>query len=579
MNKRSFKFILIFILGVILSGCSDSDVIEEGDSPLKFKILSYKKASVIYDTSYMAFDTVIIPSKVIIKGDTCSIQGIQTGAFNKCSNLKSVVIPQSVKNIGEGAFSECINLSDINIPSDVKHIGNYAFYRCKSLKNIDIPEGVSAINTGTFQECTSLLSMKLPLNLGIIGKYAFYSCDNLTSIDIPLTVSSIEGFAFGKCPKLTDINISPQNTHFIYDDGVIYNNDKTHLVLAHNKKGRFLIPSTVEKILCGAFHDCQNLDTVIIPLSVYCIQPYSFTYCKNTNIIVDNSFYDLNMDASEFDQCKSVKYLKEPYGNPFSENREIKNDTTAMNNHYGESSTYEWNKEIPERRIYVNSLKEFLDAIQNDVSIIVDIDNEFLFDDESFSNLPNFDSERNDLEPGIYNDYGALILNGFENINIEGASENPEDTHFVEENVSAAVITLNNCRNIRLSNLKMGHKDEGLCQESVIDIYNSQDISVNNCKLYGCGVNGIYISHSENVSVTNTEIYQCSEHVIVTMDTSKNIVLDNCILRDCTYGFFIDTTSQYIEVKNSLLSKNVANMGGRGPLKFTNNEWRNKIKR
>ena len=50
--------------------------------------------------------------------------------FNSCSTLKSIIIPEGIREIGEGVFTDCSNLSSITIPNSVTQIGVGAFCNC-----------------------------------------------------------------------------------------------------------------------------------------------------------------------------------------------------------------------------------------------------------------------------------------------------------------------------------------------------------------------------------------------------------------------------------------------------------------
>lgn len=65
-----------------------------------------------------------------------SITNIGYCAFNDCSSLTSITIPQSVTSIGEVAFQYCKSLTSVTIPNSVTSIGLAAFHGCTSLTTI-----------------------------------------------------------------------------------------------------------------------------------------------------------------------------------------------------------------------------------------------------------------------------------------------------------------------------------------------------------------------------------------------------------------------------------------------------------
>lgn len=50
-----------------------------------------------------------------------------------------------VTSIGQYAFQGCSSLTDISIPNSVASIDDYAFYACSSLSNITIPNSVNSM--------------------------------------------------------------------------------------------------------------------------------------------------------------------------------------------------------------------------------------------------------------------------------------------------------------------------------------------------------------------------------------------------------------------------------------------------
>lgn len=121
-----------------------------------------------------------IPSEINGK----SVTNIGDHAFDSCSRLTSITIPDSVTSIGDNAFAYCSSLTSINIPDGVTSIGNRAFEYCSSLTSITIPDGVTSIGKDAFYNCYRLTSITIPDSVTSIGDSAFYECSNLKSIKI-----------------------------------------------------------------------------------------------------------------------------------------------------------------------------------------------------------------------------------------------------------------------------------------------------------------------------------------------------------------------------------------------------------
>ncbi len=240
-------------------------------------------------------------TNITLRNNTVGICGY---AFLRCSNLKSIIIPNSMKHIGheafyecnqliqkengvwyvdkwvidcdtsvtnvtlrnntvgiaEGAFSNCKKLTSITMPESVTSIGDDAFEYCSALVSISIPSRVTNIGSGAFSNCTSLTSIKITNGITSIAKSTFWHCANLTSITIPSGVTSIGDRAFYRCERLT----------------------------------RITIPSGVTSIGESAFYDCNSLTSITIPNSVTRIGEFALSDCDSlTQIVVakGNSVY------------------------------------------------------------------------------------------------------------------------------------------------------------------------------------------------------------------------------------------------------------------------------------------------
>ena len=207
------------------------------------------------------------------------------GAFNCCSALAEVVIPNSVTSIGNSAFANCSALSNIAIPDSVTSIGNYAFSSCCSLSDIIIPDSVENVGNGAFEYCSLL------------------EC-----ISIPESVICLNGNPFcnwnGKLECLS--------SSFIYEDDVLFNMKKSEIISFRKQKiESYIIPDSVTSIGDSAFSGCHSLSNIVIPDSVTSIGNYAFSSCCSlSGVIIPDSVTSIGNHA--FKGCSSLSNIVIP---------------------------------------------------------------------------------------------------------------------------------------------------------------------------------------------------------------------------------------------------------------------------
>ena len=192
--------------------------------------------------SCTALTSITIPEGVTSIGDY---------AFNGCAALTSITIPEGVTSIGNSAFMSCKALTSVTIPDSVTSIGSVAFCGCSALTSITIPDSVTSISAQIFQNCSALTSVNIPDGVTNIGIQAFMGCSALTSITIPARVEIIGNNTFSNCTKLTSVAIS---------DGVT--SISKSMFSGCTALTRITIPASVKSIGSYAFSNCNALTSV-----------------------------------------------------------------------------------------------------------------------------------------------------------------------------------------------------------------------------------------------------------------------------------------------------------------------------
>ena len=164
------------------------------------------------------------------------------------------------------------------IENGVTSIGYNAFQGCSSLTKVTLPESLTAINNSAFYKCTSLETIALPSKLENINGSAFYGCSSIKSINIPASLSTLGSNALANCFALESITVDAENAQYSSFEGVLFNKDMSELLLYPPAKpgATYNFPASVKKIAAYAFSDCSKLESVRIPDSVKSITHYTF---------------------------------------------------------------------------------------------------------------------------------------------------------------------------------------------------------------------------------------------------------------------------------------------------------------
>lgn len=234
---------------------------------------------VLYMNGHLIEAKAAIEYEYIVKPGTKSIV---SHAFEDCTALTKITIPNSVIDIGFGVFNGCTNLMSVTLPDNITCIDSYTFMDCAQLQRITIPNGVTNIEDRAFLGCASLAHIELPENLEYIGSSAFSGCTSLTSIIIPdkVEINAWNDDMLNGCSSLENIFVGENNTSCISVDGVLFNKDKTILIQYPGAKSNssFLIPNSVIEIREYAFEYCSNLTEILV-------LPENASYCSENGVL------------------------------------------------------------------------------------------------------------------------------------------------------------------------------------------------------------------------------------------------------------------------------------------------------
>lgn len=203
MNSK--QLIVTALLSLLLcTGKSMAEAVEDGtvitEGDFKYTVLSAADRTVKAEGGYSPTD-LVIPDYISIDGQDYKVieigrvgsnftqsvklpahlRKIGKEALGNCTEITSIVLPESLKVIGESAF-RCEYVTEISLPAALDSIGKYAFWRC-GFKSIDIPDNVTYVGDEAFGFCPELSTVAIGKN-AVLGNNLFNGCDKLRALTL-----------------------------------------------------------------------------------------------------------------------------------------------------------------------------------------------------------------------------------------------------------------------------------------------------------------------------------------------------------------------------------------------------------
>ena len=294
---------------------SPKEKAKKADSALKMraptvaeikKIWPHKKGADggLIITGYNGKDVDAVVPEVIGK---TPVTGIASSAFSDSKD------PQQQAFLRE-------QLRSVVIPDSVKTIGHMAFYCCSGLESVKLPKDLEVLEGNLFRDCGKL-SVTIPKKARAIMGQALAGAGN-TVLEIPGKVSSIDPAAFvptgwhtSYTTALKEFRVDPKNTSFKAVDGVLFSGDGATLVSYPGAKDddTYTVPDGVTAIAENAFRHNLNLKHIVLPDTVTRIDAYAFAGCHALETIV----MPRNLEAlgsSAFSESAALKEITVPEG-------------------------------------------------------------------------------------------------------------------------------------------------------------------------------------------------------------------------------------------------------------------------
>lgn len=211
--------------------------------------------------SYDCFVDMSKLERVVFEGGAPNLTMFHSRAFQNCTQLRTVDIPQNVTQIETSVFVNTPMLETVvfKTPSSLKTIGKSTFSK-SGIRHIELPNSVTKIE-----------------------EQAFDNCANLTTVKVPASVTEIKTGAFNFCENLTAINVEAGNTKYASLDGMLCSKDKKTLVTfpAGKADSKYTLIPYFDTVGEYAFYSSNKVSNITFPKSVVNIEDRSLALCKN----------------------------------------------------------------------------------------------------------------------------------------------------------------------------------------------------------------------------------------------------------------------------------------------------------
>lgn len=177
--------------------------------------------------------------------------------------------------IGIASFRGAVNLRSVVMPDSVRKIESGAFYACKALRNVELGNGVEELDDA-------------------------FAESGLVAIHLPALVREVSSGAFRDCENLAEITVAEENERYYAQDGVLFDRQHTNYGMqesalalivypAGNQRTAYTVPAEVVGIGYNAFWNSKTLTDLTLPEGLEYIGASAITASGLTHLEIPDS--------------------------------------------------------------------------------------------------------------------------------------------------------------------------------------------------------------------------------------------------------------------------------------------------
>ena len=235
-----------------------------------------------------------------------TLKEIGAYAFSGSVNIDTVNFNgETLDKIGSHAFEECRTLHTIEIPSGVTAIEDGTFNGCTNVATIILPDTVETIGKEAFKDCVTIETLVIPANVTYIANDSFEGAAT-DKIDTSKSDAAQQQIKTANLKKGYFFYVG--NLRYKITSAVKDGNPKTANVTVYGTKNKKLKTADIKKTISYKV-DGANGSSTTFKFKVTAIEKNAFKNCKKmTKVTIGANVTKIGANA--FSGCKKLKTVK-----------------------------------------------------------------------------------------------------------------------------------------------------------------------------------------------------------------------------------------------------------------------------